>query len=43
LPPAVLLGGIIALLAIARRRRAVMLEPAALSREEQTRMRNLTE
>ena len=43
LPPAALLGGIVALLAMARRRKALVLEPAALSRDEQSRMRKLTE
>jgi len=43
LPPLVLLAGIVTLVALARRRKAVVLEPAALSAEEQQRMRKLAE
>jgi cytochrome c-type biogenesis protein CcmH len=43
LPPIVLLAGIVTLLAMARRRKSVVLEPAALSIEEQRRMSRLTE
>jgi len=38
LPPAVLLAGMLALVMIARRRKAAGVEPPALSREEQRRM-----
>jgi cytochrome c-type biogenesis protein CcmH len=43
LPPAALLGGIIALFAMARRRKAVVMEPVALSGEEQRKMSTLVE
>jgi cytochrome c-type biogenesis protein CcmH len=43
LPPLVLLAGIVTLLTMARRRTAVVLESAALSSDEQRRMRKLTE
>ena len=41
LPPTVLLAGMIALFMMARRRKAVSAEPAALSREEQRRLSTL--
>jgi cytochrome c-type biogenesis protein CcmH len=43
LPPAALAAGIIGLFIVARRRGAVSLEPAALSREEQQRLSTLVE
>jgi cytochrome c-type biogenesis protein CcmH len=43
LPPLVLLAGIVTLLAMARRRKLEVLETAALSSDEQSRMRKLTE
>ena len=43
LPPLALLGGIVTLLAMARRRKAVVLDTPALSLEEQRRMRKLVE
>ncbi len=42
-PPLALLCGIVALLVMARRRKSAALETAALSNEEQRRMRKLTE
>jgi cytochrome c-type biogenesis protein CcmH len=41
LPPGVLLAGIASLLIIARRRKAISLEPPVLSRDEQRRMATL--
>jgi cytochrome c-type biogenesis protein CcmH len=43
LPPLALLGGIVTLLAMARRRKTVVLDTPALSTEEQRRMRKLSE
>ncbi len=43
LPPLALLGGIVTLLAMARRRKSIVLDTAALSHEEQRRMRKLSE
>ncbi|MDO8876639.1 MAG: cytochrome c-type biogenesis protein CcmH [Pseudolabrys sp.] len=43
LPPLALLGGIVTLLAMARRRKTVVLETSTLSADEQRRMRKLTE
>jgi cytochrome c-type biogenesis protein CcmH len=43
LPPLALLGGIVTLLAMARRRKTVVLDTPALSTEEQRRMRKLAE
>jgi cytochrome c-type biogenesis protein CcmH len=43
LPPAVLLGGVIALFVLARRRATVGLVPAALSAEEQRKLATLVE
>lgn len=42
-PPLALLGGIVTLLAMARRRKAVVLDTPGLSSEEQRRMRKLAE
>ncbi len=43
LPPLALLAGIVTLLAMARRRKAVVLDTPALSSDEQRRMRKLAE
>ena len=43
LPPLALLAGIVTLLAMARRRKAVVLDTPALSSEEQRRLRKLAE
>jgi cytochrome c-type biogenesis protein CcmH len=43
LPPAALLAGMIALFLMSRRRKAVALEPAPLSREEQRKVTTLAE
>lgn len=43
LAPAALLGGIVALFVMARRRKAVALEPAGLSRDEQRRLSTLVD
>jgi cytochrome c-type biogenesis protein CcmH len=43
LPPATLLAGIVALLVMVRRRKAIVLESVALSSEEQQRVRKLVE
>jgi cytochrome c-type biogenesis protein CcmH len=42
-PPLALLGGIVTLLAMARRRKAVVLDNTALSADEQRRLRKLAE
>ena len=43
LPPLTLLAGIVALIVMARRRKTIVLETAALTSDEQRRMQNLTE